>query len=86
MTILVHLILPYPQSADLGRQVREIERGIIAEEHRSLDDVAQFANVARPVVRHQRLHRPWGDILDVQPHALIVAPNKETDEIGRAHV
>ena len=40
------------------------KRGPVGQNHRPLDDIAEFTDVARPGVVSERLHRPARDVLD----------------------
>ena len=51
-----------------------------ADDHRSFDDVLQFADVAGPVVVHQQFHRPPIDTGDLFVHAAGEAGDEMMDQ------
>ena len=60
---------------ELGERRHQIRPA--REDHRALDEVFQLADVSRPVIRRQRLHRLGRDRVD----ALVHAPRKLLREV-----
>src|SRR5207237_8411825 len=58
------------------------ERLRVTQDDRALDDVLQFADVARPVVRLEQVPRPLGDAADPLADALGIAMSEVFDEQG----
>ncbi len=64
----------------------EVQRGSSREDERPLDHVLELADVSRPRVRHQRLHRALRHSLDAPSElglaAVDVGPNEERDVLS----
>src|SRR5580698_7834200 len=58
-------------AANVGREVLGVQLGFVAEEHRSLDDVLELADVAGPRVLDEDLGRVRVDAFDLLPEALV---------------
>src|SRR5712692_3257432 len=67
---------------DIPLQPRLIDREDVAviQDHGSLDDVLQLADVSRPVVGRQELESPPVDLPDLLPGRLCVALNQIFDQ------
>src|ERR1035437_3976425 len=65
-----------------NRQTGRRDRRAFLQDHGPLDGVAQFANVARPIVRDQQLRRGIGDILDIAFELAIVVLD---EKLGHRH-
>ncbi len=48
----------------IEHEILFVQLASVAEDDCSLDDILEFAHIARPLVRQQHLHRFWVDALD----------------------
>src|SRR5271166_1926719 len=69
---------------DGGRQIPEIDDLAIAQCHGPLDAVFQFANVSRPVILQQALHRSMGHLHRTVGRVAVEKPVRQHGDIGAA--